>query len=322
MLHKPPLTIIVTAWQAQDCLENTLEYMKREMDRAENFGIACNVLVGIDNCASTYNKAMELKKKLDPRFTFFMAVKNVGTYILKNSLLKTITDPETIIYFFDADDVITPNFLVDGFNYFLELVGNESRKKNLILRPPYLCIPDYLMPAPAEIDACDVSESLAKASSYLGDYQLEQAITETIKCLMHISDNYHFFAMLKTLVRLCLYRGNMINGVDSQDLDYGLRDAYSTIFISINSLNMLGGYNRFRVDQDNDLLKRARKMSIQCLSNRDLPFFIRIMTDSMATRGSYSLASNKRVEIRAINQQWINEGKWVAPCPTEKIGLI
>ena len=77
----------------------------------------CEILVGIDSC----QKTLSLVKKniFDQRISFYYFDKNVGPYVVKNSLSK-ISNSNNIL-FFDSDDIMDKNMVgdvIDGlYNY-------------------------------------------------------------------------------------------------------------------------------------------------------------------------------------------------------------
>jgi glycosyltransferase involved in cell wall biosynthesis len=75
----------------------------------------CEILVGIDSC----QKTLSLVKKniFDQRISFYYFDKNVGPYVVKNSLSK-ISNSNNIL-FFDSDDIMDKNMVgdvIDGLN--------------------------------------------------------------------------------------------------------------------------------------------------------------------------------------------------------------
>ena len=112
---KVPLYIITTAYNAADYFERYIYSICSEI-KTLNFDVF--LYIGIDNCAKTLEKA-RLWKKTNTEYkniNFFYCENNVGTYILKNSLLKYIRNEECIVLFFDIDDLFVPGFLQPYYN--------------------------------------------------------------------------------------------------------------------------------------------------------------------------------------------------------------
>jgi glycosyltransferase involved in cell wall biosynthesis len=98
-----------------ECLDSVLESIKDSY---------CEILVGIDGCQETLNYIKT--KKFDNRIRFYFFEKNVGPYIIKNSL-SSISNSE-IILFFDSDDIMNENMVADML---------ELHKTKDIVKPKY-----------------------------------------------------------------------------------------------------------------------------------------------------------------------------------------
>lgn len=84
-----------------ECLDSVLESC-RVIEKFE-------ILVGIDACEKTLKFIKN--KKFDDSITFYFFEKNVGPYVIKNSL-SSISKYDKLI-FFDSDDVMEPNMIKD-----------------------------------------------------------------------------------------------------------------------------------------------------------------------------------------------------------------
>lgn len=98
------LSIIIPTYNTpeylQECLESIIKSIKN---------LDCEVLVGIDNCEKT--KEFISNNTYDNRIKFLYFVKNVGPYIIKNSLSKVANSD--YLLFFDSDDIMTEMLIQD-----------------------------------------------------------------------------------------------------------------------------------------------------------------------------------------------------------------
>jgi glycosyltransferase involved in cell wall biosynthesis len=77
------------------------------------------ILIGIDNCSKTYNHIVKKYDLHNYNLQFYFFNKNVGPYIIKNSLIEK-TNSDNIL-FFDSDDIIMENsikLIIDNLNNF------------------------------------------------------------------------------------------------------------------------------------------------------------------------------------------------------------
>lgn len=116
---KKRLSVIIPTYKntsyLQECLDSVLLSVKN---------LDCEILVGIDGCKETLNYIKT--KKFDSRIKFYFFEKNVGPYIIKNSL-SNISNSE-IILFFDSDDIMSENMVADML---------ELHKTKDIIKPRY-----------------------------------------------------------------------------------------------------------------------------------------------------------------------------------------
>jgi glycosyltransferase involved in cell wall biosynthesis len=99
-----------------ECFDSIVESIK-ELD--------CEVLVGIDNCIET--KKYIQSHTFDNRFKFYFFNKNVGPYVIKNTLSK-LSNSDYLL-FFDSDDIMTENMIGLVLSY---------KKTNKVIKPMYL----------------------------------------------------------------------------------------------------------------------------------------------------------------------------------------
>lgn len=129
---KKPISIIITAWQTQDYIEECLDSIETQTYFKNNHYF--EVLVGIDNCSQTLNKILKIRHKYR-NLRILMMNSNQGTYVTSNTLLNLIRYDNIIR--FDSDDIMKPwmiekimlyvdnyDFIKFGYNTF---IGNTSQ---------------------------------------------------------------------------------------------------------------------------------------------------------------------------------------------------
>lgn len=100
----------------QECLNSIINSIK---------DLECEILVGIDGCQKTLDYINQ--NSFDRRIRFFYFEKNVGPYIIKNTLAEiSMSD---YILFFDSDDVIKEELILDIINF---------KNKYELIKPMYL----------------------------------------------------------------------------------------------------------------------------------------------------------------------------------------
>jgi len=140
--NKKPISIIISAYQTQKYIEETLNSIENQTYFINNNNF--EVLVGVDACQDTLNKLLEIKHKYR-NLRIFMMDNNMGTYITSNTLLDIIKN-ENIIRF-DGDDIMKPEmineimYFVDNYNIirfkYLILIKNVIQKNINFIRYPH-----------------------------------------------------------------------------------------------------------------------------------------------------------------------------------------
>ncbi len=106
--YKNDLSIIIPTFNTveylYECLESIIKCIKN---------LNCEILVGIDGCKKTLDSING--KFFDKRIRFFFFEKNVGPYVVKNSL--TLKSNSNYILFFDSDDIIKEDLIQDVMSY-------------------------------------------------------------------------------------------------------------------------------------------------------------------------------------------------------------
>lgn len=123
-----PISIIITAYQTQDYIEECLDSIERQTYFINNDNF--EVLVGVDACQDTYNKLQNIRYKYR-NISIYMMSENKGTYITTNTLIDLVKNENVIR--FDSDDIMTPNLVKEVFN---------NKKDNDIIMLGYVDIKD------------------------------------------------------------------------------------------------------------------------------------------------------------------------------------
>jgi glycosyltransferase involved in cell wall biosynthesis len=118
--HSKPLTIIIPTFSnvsfLPECFESILKSVK-DLD--------CEILVGIDGCNETLNYLKN--KQFDKRFKFYFFEKNIGPYVIKNTLVTKSSSNN--ILFFDSDDIMLEDMVPEVLHVL---------SKNKFYKPMYI----------------------------------------------------------------------------------------------------------------------------------------------------------------------------------------
>jgi len=124
-----PISIIVTAYQAQNYIEECLDSIANQSWCYNN---QFEILVGVDNCQPTLDKLLTIKHKYK-HLKVFMMNSNMGTYVTTNTLLD-LTNYNHIIRF-DSDDVMANNMIetlvIHANNYDIVRFGYSDFSTNI-----------------------------------------------------------------------------------------------------------------------------------------------------------------------------------------------
>lgn len=134
-----PLSIIITAYQTQDYIEECLDSIENQTYLINNDNF--EVLIGIDACKNTFNKIQEIKFKYRNLKVFLMDT-NKGTYITSNTLLNLVHYDNIIR--FDSDDVMKPEMISEIMKYsnmfdIIRFSFNNFNNNVEICENPFMC---------------------------------------------------------------------------------------------------------------------------------------------------------------------------------------
>lgn len=120
MLDNIKLSIIIPTFSnvsfLPECFESILKSIK-DLD--------CEILVGIDGCNETLNYLKN--KQFDKRFKFYFFEKNIGPYVIKNTLVTKSSSNN--ILFFDSDDIMLEDMVPEALHVL---------SKNKFYKPMYI----------------------------------------------------------------------------------------------------------------------------------------------------------------------------------------
>lgn len=108
---KKGVSIILTAWNTQDYIKECLDSVKKQTFFKKGNH---EILLGIDGCEKTLYKIKEILRDY-PEIKVFFFPKNVGTYVVSNTL--ALMAQYKYILRFDTDDIMEPDMVKSMFEY-------------------------------------------------------------------------------------------------------------------------------------------------------------------------------------------------------------
>lgn len=112
IINREPISIIITAYQTQDYIEECLDSIENQTYFINNDNY--EILVGVDGCQDTLNKLLGIRNKYR-NLRIFMMNKNVGTFITSNTLINIMNYDHYIR--FDSDDIMLPEMINEIMTY-------------------------------------------------------------------------------------------------------------------------------------------------------------------------------------------------------------
>ncbi|WPL18990.1 Glycosyl transferase family 2 [Thiorhodovibrio winogradskyi] len=304
--ENPPFVVVITAFNAAEFLERCLDSIFfSENKRIENM----TVLVGVDGCRKTLKKAQELTRRYQGHAKFYFSRKNVGTYILKNSLLHKIVRRDSLVLFFDADDIITPGFL----NYYYELYNREFAKHSFsgILRVRALDIDEELIASAVNYSTLPYTDLLDKIRAGMKRKHAEAVLVGCLSLGLKGRFSPAISAIALSVMKV-LTMGDRARSSNSMKIIP--RAPHGVFFCSYRTLEAAGFFNSERVGQDTDFQERIMKMNLgrKTASTRE-PWFIRsVHKNSLTCAEDTKIGSIERDRIAKESLQRIESGMLVA----------
>ena len=129
-----PISIIITAYQSQDYIEECLDSIESQSYFVKNKKY--EILLGIDNCEETLKKVLEIRHKYR-NLKVFMMSSNKGTYITSNTLISL--SKKSNILRFDSDDIMMPDMVKtillysDNYNVIRFGYDNKGMKTGVLV---------------------------------------------------------------------------------------------------------------------------------------------------------------------------------------------
>jgi len=129
LVTKHPVSIIITAYQAQDYIEECLNSVEIQTYFVGNDDF--EVIVGVDGCQETLDKILEIRDKYR-NLRVLMMKKNRGTYVTTNTIISQVKNEDIIR--FDSDDIMMPEMVNEIMAFrgeanvmrlkYVKLIGN------------------------------------------------------------------------------------------------------------------------------------------------------------------------------------------------------
>lgn len=310
VVENPEINIIVTAYQAEKnlklCLDSIYQNLKNQKD------LKYNVWIGVDGCQSTFLCAKKLTRSYPANFHFFLSRENHGTYFLKNSLAKKITMRNSLLMFFDSDDIMPVNFIKLYYDYYKSLPKNDDFIINTYCFGMY---DEILSKITNELKCISLNDIKAK----LQRDDIQSALNYAFQICLKPDSPVKSSLFLHQLYRYYIVKNNILKYWEDNANALSIPDG---VFISrYDIMEKMGFYYTKRVGQDTNFLARAEKQGIKRIEGLFYCPFIRRMSDISLTKSDeYGRASAYREEVKLFNQQVIENNKLIAPW--ESIDLI
>lgn len=277
----PSVTVIIPAFKATNYLEDCLDsILAQQLDIP-----LLNIVVGIDGCLESWNTAKTLSVKYGSAVQFWYSRKNVGPYIIKNSLLKKIPRRDGLVLFFDSDDLMPKGLLRDYLDRYLkQKKQNEQCRGMQVNLVDFPESPFFVNDNSSELVDVRIVEKIIKSGSdsFYGKFGKELAAFHSMK--------YRYFPHLSHLRPV-------------------LRSAHGIILIEMRALEAVGAYNDERVGMDSDLINRLKKAGCHIVKEPKANWFIRrVGSQSLTMSPVTGIGTSYRKEIERKATKHLADG--------------
>lgn len=303
-LHvRPPLVVVVTAYKADIYLEGCLDSIVRG---GEFLGDRFSVLVGVDGCRRTLAEAKRIIRKYHGKVRMFFSQENIGTYGMKNSLLTKVKRRDSLVFFFDSDDLLPVGFLEHYYNKYISQKASfkgimRTRALDLngdLITQALSCAQEPDVRLMSAASACLNSGDTLKAQKWLLAAHLTSVHSDVATAVLLSIEK------VKTLSSRC--KAGFVKDIP--------RSPHGAFFCSFVCLEIAGFFNIERVGQDTDLLERVKALKLGIAgAGLDDPWFVRrLHSGSLTGNESTAIGSRYRENIASISDQRRSDGCLVA----------
>lgn len=300
----PPICVIITAFNSVATLERCLDSVMSQRGLQNEL----KIIVGVDGCRETLAVAKKLTRKYKENCKFYFSKRNVGTYVLKNSLLAKVVDRDSLVYFLDSDDMLPANFMASYLRNYLETK------------------PELLKVLSLNVDEKDLSEAyrsvVEQTNRDLGESReiinliklgkKKDALNLALRKIILVgSDTWCgiYLSILRgiTLRERCLSKKLVFKPVT--------RFPHESFFALYSTLEKVNFFNKYCVAQDTDFFKRSKFLNIVIHSPdraRTFSYLLRSENkESLTQNNFYGIGSTERNKIIEINRRKIEGGNFL-----------
>lgn len=311
----PPIYVVITAFNSAGFLERCIDSVMGQRGLKNEL----RVIVGVDGCKETFATAKQLTRKYKEKCKFYFSKRNVGTYVLKNSLLKKVVDRDALVFFLDSDDFIPSNFISSHLKTYFEK------------RPEIL-----------KILSIDIEENYFSKiySEAYADRGIGGGINGEIRSLMSLEKKKEgldlilkkvigdgsatWCALYVSVLRELTFKNRFL--VEKGVFKPVTRLPHGSFFALYSVLEKVNFFNEYRVAQDTDFLNRAKLSNAKICSpdrSKVFSFLLRSVNEKSLTQGNtYGIGSTEREKIVKLNEQRIKGGDILGSGVSTDISII
>ena len=312
--YKKQFSIIIPTYNTpkflNECLTSVCQSIKN---------INCEILVGIDSCEKT--KSFIENNDFDSRIRFFYFEKNIGPYIIKNTLSQTSNSD--ILLFFDSDDIMKEEMISDILS---------QQIKNDFIKPMYLNFND---------EKENIDYSVNKSKTYgEGVFSIKKSLFlemngfEGWRCaadsdfMGRLYKNNKKFNYTDSVLFYRRIHPNNLTSNPETNFKSKLRAHYFSLsknktyfgplpelitepYIEIYPKNYIyGSYsNSFQLNFNNDENEKSEILSKLTLRRQTLKTFVQEVPTGNMNKKEYKVVDNTQIIDTIINQRQVNTTK-------------